>query len=69
MQGYSIPTYEEAKVEYNKIGISENDLNMLKNQYLDKNGAFLIENMKKMVQIQNKYNASNGIVQTFVSMC
>ena len=47
MQGYSIPTYEEAKVEYNKIGISENDLNMLKNQYLDKNGAFSIENMKK----------------------
>lgn len=69
LQDYSIPTYEEAKVEYNKIGISENDLNMLKNQYLDKNGAFSIENMKKMVQIQNKYNASNGIVQTFVSMC
>lgn len=52
---YEIPPYDECKEEYDKIGIDENDMKMLKNGYMDDEGALTLENLKAMKTIQDNY--------------
>lgn len=53
---YEIPSYEEKKEEYDAIGIDENDLTLLKAGFMDKDGAFSIEQLKNIKQIRDNYN-------------
>ncbi len=66
---HEIPSYYEAKDDYDKIGITENDLDMLKNQYFDDNGAFSIDTLNQIVQIRDSYTTAKGVLVSFVSMC
>lgn len=46
--------YDENKAEYDKIGISENDLYLIDRWYLDYDGAASAENLTKILEIDNK---------------
>ena len=54
---YPIPDYEECKEEYDSIGIDENDIAMLRLQYMDDEGAFSIDTLKEINEIKSNYNA------------
>ncbi len=49
---YEMPSYENHKDEYEKIGFSENDLKMLQSWYFDDEGATDLETLKELHQIQ-----------------
>lgn len=59
---FSIPSYNEAKEEYDAIGISENDLALFKHSYVDDNSTFTLENLKKMKEIKNQYDSDNKTI-------
>ena len=64
---YKIPSYDEAKNDYDKISISRNDLEMLSNPYLDIDGAFTIDNLKKIISIRDKYYPKDSIINSCIS--
>lgn len=65
---YYIPTYSEAKSDYDKIGVSENDLVMLQKLYMDDEGAFSIEKLKSIDQVKSKYYKSISLFTTVKNM-
>ena len=65
---YYIPTYSEAKADYDKIGVSENDLVMLQKLYMDDEGAFSIEKLKSIDQVKSKYYKSISLFTTVKNM-
>ena len=65
---YYIPTYSEAKSDYDKIGVSENDLVMLQKLYMDDEGAFSIEKIKSIDQVKSKYYKSISLFTTIKNM-
>ena len=65
---YYIPTYSEAKSDYDKIGVSENDLVMLQKLYMDDEGAFSIEKLKSIDQVKSKYYKSISLFTTIKNM-
>lgn len=56
---YPIPEYSECKEEYDKINFDENDIKMLREWYIDDEGAFTLENLKELKNIQEKYYSEN----------
>ena len=65
---YYIPTYSEAKSDYDKIGVSKNDLVMLQKLYMDDEGAFSIEKLKSIDQVKSKYYKSISLFTTIKNM-
>lgn len=65
---YYIPTYSEAKADYDKIGVSKNDLVMLQKLYMDDEGAFSIEKLKSIDQVKSKYYKSISLFTTIKNM-
>ena len=67
---YPIPDYEQCKEEYDKIGIDANDIEMLRQGYLDDKGAFSLEKLKEIKSIQQNYNSQNksyiGILKNMI---
>ena len=59
---YAIPDYDQCKAEYDKIGINENDIEMLRNGYMDDEGAFSLEKLKAIKEIQSNYNKTEKSV-------
>lgn len=68
MYDYYILTYSEAKSDYDKIGVSENDLVMLQKLYMDDEGAFSIEKLKSIDQVKSKYYKSISLFTTVKNM-
>lgn len=64
---YDIPSYDEAKADYDAIGIDANDLRMLFLGFMDDEGAFTLENLKAINAIKEKYNAENRTIKTVLS--
>ena len=66
---YSIPTYEECKEEYDKIGIDKTDLRMLKYDMLDENGGLSLEQLNGIKQISSDYYSNQkSIVDVILKM-
>ena len=59
---YGIPSYEQAKSDYDAIGIDSNDLMMLENGLIDEQGGFSLEKLKQIEQVQKKYNNENETI-------
>ena len=63
-------SYEENAEEYEKAGISENDLYLMKNWYIDYDGAASTENLKKIYSIYEKTDSAKrsfkSAARTFV---
>lgn len=56
---YAIPDYDECKLEYDNIsarGIDENDISMLRAGYMDDEGAFSLDVLQKIKDVQTQYN-------------
>lgn len=65
---YDIPSYEQAKEEYDKLGIDENDLTLLKAGFMDEDGAFTTEQLLKIKSIRDNYNKSKfSLIKTIYS--
>lgn len=58
---YAIPSYEEAKADYDVIGIDENDLFILDGHYLDDQGAFPEEKLAQIKAIRQKYYGHSDV--------
>ncbi len=58
---YEIPTYDEAKDDYDAINIDANDLTVLKGHFLDDEGAFTIDKLKEINAIKEKYNEKRSL--------
>lgn len=66
---YPIPDYSEAKDQYDKIDIDENDIKVLNNRYLDDEGAFSLKKLKQINLIRKDYNKKNfSIITTIKDM-
>lgn len=68
---YEIPDYSQCMEEYDKINIDENDIEMLRNGYMDDKGGFTLEklNQIKMIQNNNKpLNSLSSILPTFKNL-
>lgn len=52
---YSIPSYQEAREDYDNINIDGNDIDMLQNQYMDDGGAFSLDKLKDIKKIKDTY--------------
>ncbi|MBQ7715296.1 MAG: hypothetical protein IJT70_05440 [Clostridia bacterium] len=59
---YKIPDYEDCKEEYDNIGIDENDIAMLRLQYVDDEGAFSYNTLKQIKSIKDNYNVKTRSV-------
>lgn len=66
---YEIPDYQVCKKEYDAIDIDENDIEMLRNGYMDDEGAFTYEKLQQIEEIKNNYNKSTkSIISTLKCM-
>lgn len=57
---YAIPDYDECPDDYDAIGIDENDILMLRKGYMDDEGAFPLEKLYAISDIQEKYNKDHS---------
>lgn len=55
---YRLPDYETHKEEYSKIGIDDNDLLMLRNLYMDDEGAFSYDKLKEIKSVKNSVDSA-----------
>lgn len=65
---FEMPSYEEAKSEYDSLNITENDLKMLKNIYLDDGGAFTVDTLTELVEIRKAHIDNRNIFSSFIDM-
>lgn len=54
---YPIPDYSEFSEEYDKIGFDQNDVDMNRAWYLDDNGAFTLDNLRKLKNLRDNYSS------------
>lgn len=59
---YPLPEYEEAQGEFEKLGVSENDYEMLKNWYFDDQGFGDKDTFQGIVDIQQSFEYSKHAV-------
>ena len=66
---YDIPSYEEAKQEYEALGIDENDLKFLSVGFIDEDGAFSLDTLYAIRDIKDAYNSHEVTLKsTFINM-
>ena len=53
---YTIPDYEICKAEYDKIGVDDNCIQMVRNGYFDSNGGITLQKLNDIHLIQQSYN-------------
>ena len=59
---YPLPEYEKAEEAFKKIGVSENDYEMLKNWYFDDQGFGDMETFQGIIDIQQSFEYSDRAV-------
>lgn len=57
---YPIPDYKECPNDYDAIDIDENDILLLRKGYMDDEGAFSLEKLSAIANIQTQYNRRNS---------
>lgn len=55
---YQLPDYETHKEEYSKTGIDDNDLLMLRNLYMDDEGAFTYDKLKEIKSVKSSVDSA-----------
>ncbi len=65
---FQIPSFEEESEKYQKLGISENDIEMLRNWYIDDQGVASVEILREISQIQEgRQNKVDYLVNMIIS--